>query len=140
MLLKYLFILFLDNIWARIYYPSYETSLNLTKINFPGIYHPIHTSRNRLHIEDMKFIIRVGGMTFKTVGILSSGEVYLARLFTHGNPIRTIRVVNGTSTDNAPVIFNGDGKLVSADRTHTIVYPSYLMQNYKVLTSTPLRN
>ncbi|TNN18625.1 hypothetical protein EWB00_010101 [Schistosoma japonicum] len=56
----------------------------------------------------MKFIIRVGGMTFKTVGILSSGEVYLARLFTHGNPIRTIRVVNGTSTDNAPVIFNGD--------------------------------
>ncbi|KAH8848672.1 hypothetical protein KSF78_0009767 [Schistosoma japonicum] len=118
MLTKYLFILFLDNIGARLTYPSYETSFNLKDIEYPGPYYPIEIIRNLLHVENMKFSIRRGGITLRTVGILPSvyikyadtlyyeGEVYLGDSFIQGNPIRSIRVVNGTSTNRRLLVHN----------------------------------
>nr|AAW24627.1 SJCHGC06793 protein [Schistosoma japonicum] len=107
-LTKYLFILFLDNIGAMSTLPSYVNSFYLTDIHFLGPYDTIRITENRLHLENMKFSISYGRITIKTVGILPSGEVYLGDSFIQGDPIRSIRVVDGKSTKKLLSVYNGN--------------------------------
>ncbi|KAH8848690.1 hypothetical protein KSF78_0009654 [Schistosoma japonicum] len=107
-LTKYLFILFLDNIGAMSTLPSYVNSFYLTDIHFLGSYDTIRITENRLHLENMKFSISYGKITIKTVGILPSGEVYLGDSFIQGDPIRSIRVVDGKSTKKLLSVYNGN--------------------------------
>ncbi|KAH8848692.1 hypothetical protein KSF78_0009654 [Schistosoma japonicum] len=61
-----------------------------------------------MKLENMKFSISYGKITIKTVGILPSGEVYLGDSFIQGDPIRSIRVVDGKSTKKLLSVYNGN--------------------------------